>query len=74
MRLKEYEPARKWLEQIGTDAPPDVLPPAKALLAEVLMAEGNYPGAAKEWEVLRARRAWPRRCGSPPRTSSRCAR
>jgi tetratricopeptide (TPR) repeat protein len=51
--LKEYEQARKCLEQIGTDAPPDVLPPAKALLARVFMAEGNFPDAAKEWEILR---------------------
>ncbi|MBN9119138.1 MAG: hypothetical protein J0I06_08255, partial [Planctomycetes bacterium] len=51
---KDYEQARKWLEQIGADAPPDVLAPAKALLARVLMAEGNFPGAATEWELLRA--------------------
>jgi tetratricopeptide (TPR) repeat protein len=49
----EYEPARKWLEQIGTDAPPDVLTQARAALARVLMADGNFPGAAKEWELLR---------------------
>ena len=53
VQTKDYELARKWLEQIGTDAPSDVLAPAKALLAQVLMFEGNYPGAAKEWEVLR---------------------
>jgi tetratricopeptide (TPR) repeat protein len=50
---KNYEEARKWLEQIGADAPPDVLAPAKSLLARVLMAEGNFPGAVKEWELLR---------------------
>ena len=53
LRSREYEQARRWLEQIGTDAPADVLAPAKALLAQVLMSEGNFPGAAKEWEVLR---------------------
>ncbi len=50
---RELDQARKWLEQIGADAPPDVLSPAKATLARVLMADGNFPGAAKEWEVLR---------------------
>ena len=53
--LKENELARKCLEQITLpDAPPDALPPAKALLARVLMAEGNFPDAVKEWEVLRS--------------------
>lgn len=53
-RTGEYDQARKWLEQIGTDAPPDVLLPTKATLARVFMAETNYPAAAKEWELLRA--------------------
>lgn len=52
-RTGEYDQARRWLEQIGTDAPTDVLSPAKASLARVLMADGNYPAAAKEWELLR---------------------
>lgn len=51
---RDYEQARRWLEQIGTDAPADVLAPAKAALARVLMAEGNFPAAVKEWELLRA--------------------
>ena len=50
---KDYEQARRWLEQIGADAPPDVLAPSKGLLARVLMAEGNFPGAVKEWDLLR---------------------
>jgi TolA-binding protein len=53
LREREYASARKWLEQVGTDTPPDVLVPAKVLLAQVLMAEGNFPAAAKEWELLR---------------------
>jgi tetratricopeptide (TPR) repeat protein len=53
MHEKDYKSARQWLEQIGSDAPPDVLVPAKVLLAHVLMGEKNFPGAAKEWELLR---------------------
>ena len=53
LQTKEYDQARKWLEQIGTDAPPDVLVPAKGALAQVLMAEGNFVAAAKELETLR---------------------
>jgi tetratricopeptide (TPR) repeat protein len=52
LRTQEYELARKWLEQIGTEAP-DVLPPAKAALSQVLMATANFPAAVKEWESLR---------------------
>lgn len=51
---KEYEQARKWLAQINADAPVDVFAPAKAELARVLMAEGDYVGAEKELEALRA--------------------
>ncbi|MCI0704285.1 MAG: tetratricopeptide repeat protein [Planctomycetia bacterium] len=51
---REYELARKWLSQIGTDAPPDVQAPAKALLGTVYMAEGNWDDAAKAWEFLRS--------------------
>ncbi len=53
VRTKEYDQARKWLAQIGGDAPADVLAPAKALLARLLMAEADYVGAAKELDVLR---------------------
>ncbi len=50
---REYEDARKWLAQIGGDAPADVLSPAKAALARLLLADGDHVGAAKELEVLR---------------------
>lgn len=52
--LGESEPARKWLAQIGSDAPPDVLAPAKAQLARIMMSEGNWNGAAKELEAVLA--------------------
>ncbi|HEY1190408.1 MAG TPA: hypothetical protein VGE74_22430, partial [Gemmata sp.] len=51
---REYDQARKWLGQVGADAPADVFAPAKAELARVLMAEGDYVGAAKELDALRA--------------------
>lgn len=51
---KEYEQARKWLAQVGADAPAEVFAPAKAELARALMAEGDYVGAAKELDALRA--------------------
>lgn len=47
------EQARKWLKEIGNDAPADVLAPAKTLLAQVLMAQNNWADAAKELELLR---------------------
>jgi tetratricopeptide (TPR) repeat protein len=52
--LGESDQARKWLSQIGPDAPPDVLAPAKAQLARILMSEGDWAGAVKEWEIVRA--------------------
>jgi tetratricopeptide (TPR) repeat protein len=52
-RRRENESARKWLEQIGTDAPPDVVAPARAALARVRMAEEDWLGAARDWEVVR---------------------
>ncbi|MBA4066012.1 MAG: hypothetical protein C0501_20295 [Isosphaera sp.] len=53
-RLREFDLARKWLEQIGADAPPEVVGPAKALLARVRMADGDWAGAARDWEAARA--------------------
>ncbi|MBP3958520.1 hypothetical protein J8F10_25000 [Gemmata sp. G18] len=53
LELHEYEPARKWLAQVGGDAPSEVLAPAKAGLARALMADGDFLGAAKELEALR---------------------
>ncbi|MCE9566098.1 MAG: hypothetical protein K8U57_29100 [Planctomycetes bacterium] len=54
VRRKEHDLARKWLEQIGGDAPPEVLAPAKALLARVRMADEDWLGAARDWEAVRA--------------------
>lgn len=53
MQSHEYEAARKWLREVGADAPPEVLAPAKAELAKVLMAEGVWLEAAKELKLLR---------------------
>jgi hypothetical protein len=54
VRRKEHDLARKWLEQIGGDAPPEVIAPAKSLLAQVRMADKDWLGAAREWETMRA--------------------
>lgn len=54
LRAREHDLARKWLEQIGADAPPDVLAPAKSSLARVRMAEEDWLGAARDWEAVRA--------------------
>jgi len=54
LRAGEYDQARRWLKEIDADAPPEVLGPAKAELAQVLMAESNWVAAGKELEQLRA--------------------
>lgn len=46
--------ARKWLSQVGPDAPREVLAAAKGQLARILMREGDFPGAVKAWAVVRA--------------------
>ncbi len=51
--------ARKWLSQVGPDAPADVLAPAKGRLARLLMAENAWDLAAAEWEYVRASAAVP---------------
>jgi tetratricopeptide (TPR) repeat protein len=51
-QLNEIDEAKKWLSQIGPDAPPDVLTTAKGELARIRMAEGDYPGACREWQTL----------------------
>lgn len=51
--LGEPDAAKKWLAQVGADAPADVAAPARALLARVRMAEADWAGAAKEWEAAR---------------------
>jgi tetratricopeptide (TPR) repeat protein len=48
----DVDGAKKWLSQIGTDAPPDVLPVAKAQLARIRMDEGDYIAARRDWEIL----------------------
>lgn len=53
LKLKEPDAARKWLDQIGPDAPPDVLAPGKAQRAKILMTEGKWADAAKDWEQVR---------------------
>ncbi|HXD86010.1 MAG TPA: hypothetical protein VN641_05935 [Urbifossiella sp.] len=53
-QLGNVEEAKKWLAQIGTDAPTDVLRITKAQLARIRMDEGDFPGARREWEVLLA--------------------
>src|SRR5262249_15240541 len=55
----ENKDARKWLSQVGPDAPPDVLATAKAQLARILMREGDPGSAIKEWEAVRASPALP---------------
>lgn len=54
-RRKEPDLARKWLEQIGSEAPLDVIAPARFLLARVRIAENkDWLGAIRDLEVVRA--------------------
>jgi tetratricopeptide (TPR) repeat protein len=53
-RLGDVDGAKKWLTQIGTEAPADVLPVAKAQLARIRMDEGDYLAARRDWEILLA--------------------
>ena len=53
-RRKEPDLARKWLEQVGTDAPADVIAPARFLLARVRMAEDDWLGATRDLDAVRA--------------------
>ena len=47
--------ARKWLEQIGSDAPIDVVAPGRFLLARVRVAENkDWLSAIRDLEVVRA--------------------
>jgi|SRR5579883_157546 len=54
LRENDYEMARKWLKEIGPDAPSDVSGPTRSYLARVFMAEGHWMDAARELEALRA--------------------
>jgi tetratricopeptide (TPR) repeat protein len=53
-RRKEPDLARKWLEQIGSDAPADVIAPGRFLLARVRMAGDDWLGATRDLEAVRA--------------------
>lgn len=53
-QLGDIDGAKKWLAQINTDAPADVLAAAKAQLARIRMDEGDYRGARRDWEVVLA--------------------
>jgi hypothetical protein len=50
---KETELARKWLEQIGTDAPPEIFAQGKMLLARVKTEDKNWQSAVRDLEALR---------------------
>jgi hypothetical protein len=50
---KDTELARKWLEQIGTDAPPEVFALGKMLLARVKIEDKNWQSAVRDLETLR---------------------
>ena len=54
-RCKEPDLARKWLEQIGSEAPSDVIAPARFLLARVRVAENkDWLGAIRDLDAVRA--------------------
>ncbi|MCS7022411.1 MAG: hypothetical protein NZ703_00580 [Gemmataceae bacterium] len=53
VRRKDWAQARKWLEQIGPEAPPDVQAAGRFLLARVKIAEEDWQGAARDLELLR---------------------
>jgi tetratricopeptide (TPR) repeat protein len=53
LQTNDPDAARAVLKDIGGEAPADVVAPAKALLARVLMSEANWLAAAKELEELR---------------------
>lgn len=59
LALRELDAAKKWLSEIGTDAPADVLPAAKAQLARIRMGEQDWAGAARDWEAARAAHDFP---------------
>jgi tetratricopeptide (TPR) repeat protein len=54
VHFSNWPDARKVLSEIGEDVPVDVLGPAKAELAKVLMSDGDFAKAAEELDRLRA--------------------
>ncbi|MFO0805909.1 MAG: hypothetical protein U0791_22625 [Gemmataceae bacterium] len=58
-RMSDIDGAKKWLTQIGAEAPADVLTTAKAQLARIRMDEGDYVGARRDWEILLAQPSLP---------------
>lgn len=54
LALGDPDAAKQWLTAIGSDAPSDVLPSAKAQLARIHMSEQNWPAAVREWDAARA--------------------
>ena len=54
IRSDDPAAAKKWLEQIGIDAPLEVVIQAKASLARVRMIDQDWLAAARDWEALRA--------------------
>ena len=53
-RLNQPERAKSWLEQIGIDAPPEVVAPAKVLVARLKMKDNDWVAAARDLEAARA--------------------
>jgi TolA-binding protein len=53
VRRKDWAQARKWLEQIGPEAPEMVQAAGRFLLAQVKIAEDDWQGAARDLELLR---------------------
>ncbi len=53
LRRNSLTDARKWLEQVGSDAP-EVTAPARFLLARVRMKEEDWLGAVRDLEAVRA--------------------
>jgi hypothetical protein len=52
--LNEPEPARRWLADIGTGAPPDVLAMAKIHLGRLATKDNNWAEAAKLFEAAQS--------------------
>ncbi|HSQ57544.1 MAG TPA: hypothetical protein VLM40_17615 [Gemmata sp.] len=53
-RLNQPERAKSWLEQIGLDSPPNVVGPAKLLIARIKMKDNDWLGATRDLDAARA--------------------